>query len=90
LAARVLHPDTRSRDENSAPVTYYTARNSLLFAKKHRLGYAVRVRLWLQYGRNLLSWSLRPRWRHKRRQRDALARALRDYALGRRGAAAGL
>jgi len=89
-AARVYHPDTRRRDQDSAVVTYYAARNSLLFAKKHRLGYAVFLRLWLSHGRNLLSWSLRPRWRHKRRQRDALARGLRDFAWGRWGPAAGL
>jgi hypothetical protein len=88
--ARVYHPDTRLRDQESPLVTYYLARNSLLFAKRRRLGYAVRLRLWLTHARTLLSWSVRPRWRHKRRQRDALARALRDFARGRLGPAPGL
>jgi GT2 family glycosyltransferase len=83
--ARAFHPDTRRRDQDSPVIIYYGARNSLMFAKKHRLGYSVALRLWLYYGRMLLSWSVRPRWRHKRLQRDALWRALRDYAAGRRG-----
>jgi GT2 family glycosyltransferase len=84
-AARVFHPDTRLRDQDSPAVTYYCARNSLLLAKKHRLGYAVLLRLWLTYSRMLFSWSVRPRWRHKRAQREALLQALRDYAAGRFG-----
>ena len=88
--AVVYHPDTRARDPDSPSVTYYSARNSLLFAKKHRLGYAVAARMWLGHLRSLASWSLRPRWRRKRRQRDALAKALRDFVRGRWGAAPSL
>lgn len=83
--AKVWHPDTLRRDENSPVVTYYIARNSLLFVKKHRLGHVKFARMLLGHARTLLSWSLRPRWRHKRPQRDALARALADFARGRVG-----
>ncbi len=83
--AKVWHPDTLRRDESSPLVTYYIARNSLLFAKKHHLGYVTIARLLPGYIRTLLSWSLRPRWRHKRQQRDALARAIVDFARGRFG-----
>jgi GT2 family glycosyltransferase len=83
--AKVWHPDTRQRDENYPLVTYYVARNSLLFAKKHRLGYAIIARMLLSHTRTMLSWSIRPRWRHKRRQRDALARGIMDFARGRFG-----
>lgn len=85
--ARVFHPDTRFRDQDSPVVTYYAVRNSLLFVRKHRLGYPVLLRMWLNYARNLISWTARPRWRHKRRQRDALVRALRDVARSRWGPA---
>ncbi|MEM3432914.1 MAG: glycosyltransferase family 2 protein [Candidatus Methanomethyliaceae archaeon] len=83
--AKIWHPDTRRRDENSPLVTYYVARNSLLFAKKHRFGAIVLLRMFFQYLRVLTSWTVRPRWRYKRRQRDALARALLHFMLGRAG-----
>ena len=78
--AKVWHPDTRGRDENSPAVTYYTTRNSLQFIRKHDLGFATMVRTLSGYARTLLSWSLRPRWRHKREQRNALTRAIMDFA----------
>lgn len=86
-AARVWHPDTRLRDEQSALITYYITRNTLRFARKHRVGGAAMARLVARYVRTLLSWSVRPAWRDKRLQRDALARALVDFAAGRSGRA---
>jgi len=86
-AARVWHPDTRVRDAQSPLVTYYITRNTLRFARKHRIGGAAMARLLSRHARTLLSWSVRPAWRHKRRQRDALARALLDFAAGRSGRA---
>jgi GT2 family glycosyltransferase len=83
--ARVCHPDTRRRDENSPAVTYYTTRNRLLFARKHRLGWSILIRMLTGYGRQYLSWSLRPKWRSKSRQRQALAQALLDFACRRKG-----
>jgi len=85
--ARVLHPDTRPRDGDSAAVTYYLARNQLRFIWKHRLGPSVMARHLGAQVRTLASWSSKPRWRSKRRQRDALARALFDFARGYTGAA---
>lgn len=82
--ARAWHPDARSRDERSAPVTYYMARNRLLLARKHAPGRypAVLGRL-LRTG---ASWSVRPRWRDRGPQRDALLRAIADDLRGYRGA----
>ncbi len=89
-AAKVWHPDTRVRDGDSALVTYYVTRNSLLFAAKHHLGWRVMVRKMLAELILLLNWSLRPRWLRKRPQRDALARGLCDFLRGRFGQADGL
>jgi GT2 family glycosyltransferase len=86
-AARVWHPDTLSRDALSPLVTYYIARNTLLFARKHRLGGAALARRVGRDALTLLSWSVRPKWREKRAQRDALAHALLDFARGRFGRA---
>lgn len=87
--ATVWHPDTRTRDTESPLVTYYTARNSLLFARRHGLGAVTMAVIMGHHTRTLASWSLRPRWRHKRKQRDALLHALADFATGRCGAAPG-
>ena len=88
--AKAWHPDTRRRDANSVLVTYYLARNHLLFVRKHRLGIRALALPLMNHVRTLLSWTLRPRWGHKRRQRDALARGIIDFARGRFGAAEGL
>lgn len=88
--ARVWHPDTRVRDDLAARVTYYIARNQLLLIRTHRLGARLAGGVLLRHLRTLVSWSVRPKWRHKRAQRRALARALLDAARGRWGAADGL
>ena len=84
--ARVWHPDTRWRDAASPLVTYYIARNSLLFARKARLGRRTLARVFVGHIRTLISWSIRPKWRTKRKQRDALALGLVDFVAGRFGA----
>lgn len=82
--ARAFHPDTRARDERSAAVTYYMARNRLLLARKHapRRYPAVLGRL-LRTG---VSWTVQPRWRDRRAQRDALLLGIVDDLRGYRGA----
>jgi GT2 family glycosyltransferase len=84
-AARAWHPDPATRDADSAQVTYYMARNQLLYVRQHRLGAAVLARHLLRHLRTLASWSLRPRWRNKGPQRAALRQALLDFARGRWG-----
>lgn len=82
--ARAWHPDPARRD-GSPQVTYYMARNQLRFVREHELGSLVLLRHLLRHGRTLLSWTVRPKWRHKHKQRDALMRALIDFARGRHG-----
>lgn len=88
--AKAWHPDTRRRDQFSPVVTYYITRNSLLFARKHRLGNALIARMIFNRFLTLVSWTVQPRWRQKRRQRDAMARGLADYLRGRFGRAEAL
>jgi len=77
--AVVCHPDTRQRDAESPRVTYYIARNSLLFARKHRLGLVYKVKMIAGYTRTMASWTIRHKWKYKRPQRNALYQALIDY-----------
>lgn len=68
-------------------VAYYMTRNRLLFLRIT----GSKLRTWLsallfQDLRTCLSYTLRPKWRGRRRQRDAMLRGLRDFWLGRFGA----
>jgi GT2 family glycosyltransferase len=76
--AKVLHkivPHTR----NESPfVHYFMTRNRLLWARSARMGASVFLRVVFEDLRVLLSWTLRPRWRNKKSQRNAMALALWD------------
>ena len=87
--AKCWHPDTRTGRENSPLVTYYMSRNHLLFLLKHNLGIKELVLSIGVYIRRILSWTIRPKWRKKVNQRNALVRALIDFSLGRYGRAKG-
>lgn len=83
--AHAWHRGVR-RDYSPAPyVTYYSARNELHLMQKHRAGVSPVLRAWVRNARTVASWSVLPRWRGQRAQRDALARAMRDAALRRTG-----
>jgi hypothetical protein len=61
-------------------------RNRLLYTRLTGASRRVRARIHLhEYARPLLSWTLRPRWRHKRLHRQAMLRAIADDFLGRYG-----
>jgi len=83
--AVVYHPDTRQRDAESPRVTYYLARNNLLFARKHRLSLFFKVKMISRYTRTMVSWTIRPKWKYKRPQKDALCQALIDYFYNHSG-----
>lgn len=83
--SKIWHKISPEGREASPQVHYYMTRNRLLFL---RLGHAPwYARLWtaLSYARTLLSWSLKPKWRHKIPQRRAMWQAIRDYRAGRLG-----
>lgn len=87
-AARVWHKIPVADRVDRPHVAYYMTRNRLLFLRTARGG----GRAWLsaliaQDLRTCLSYTIRPKWRSRRRQRDAMLLGLRDYWLGRFGAA---
>lgn len=84
-SAKVWHPDTRNRDKNSPLVTYYITRNSLLFKRKHHLGLCSTIRQLTNNLKTVISWSIKPKWKNKSIQRDALCNAITDYILRRWG-----
>jgi hypothetical protein len=61
-------------------------RNRLLFLRAAGMGWRAWLHtLVLEYARTLISWSVRPKWRAQRTQRNVMLRAVRDYFAGRVG-----
>lgn len=83
--ARVWHRSHHVRTEDLPRITYYMTRNSLLLVRKQHGGLLRTTRLTLRGLLTALSWTVRQRWRHKRQERDALLKGLRDYYRGRFG-----
>lgn len=84
-AARVWHRSHRVREDQLPRITYYMTRNSLLLIDKHHGGIVRRSLLMLRFLLTAFSWSVRPRWKNKKRERDALLQGLSDYRRGRVG-----
>jgi len=84
--AKVWHKIPLDARESSPSVHYYMTRNRLLFLKITGAG----LRAWLytliaDYLRTLVSWSVRPRWRHKWLQRKVMLQAIGDTCRRRWG-----
>lgn len=86
--ARIWHKISPEARAASPMVHYYMTRNRLLFLQAARAGWrAWGHTLFLDYLRTLSSWSLRPKWRGQRAQRNAMALAIWDYFTGHLGRA---
>jgi len=83
--ARVWHRIRPQAQAESPTVHYYMTRNRLLFLALTGAGWGAWLSTVAANIRTLLSWSLRPRWRHKGPQRRAMVRALADACRGRWG-----
>ncbi len=84
--AKIWHKISPIAREASPQVHYYMTRNRLLFLKLSRAGMTAWFNtLLLDYGRTLLSWTLKPKWRHKSLQRRAMLQAILDYGRGHFG-----
>ena len=84
--AHVWHRIAPQRQADSPTVHYYMTRNRLLLLKVIRAGWGVWLNTLLgDYLRTLVSWSVRPRWRHRREMRRVMVRAIGDAWRGRWG-----
>jgi GT2 family glycosyltransferase len=87
--ARIWHKISPAERADSPAVHYYMTRNRLLFLQSVRATWRAWAHtLFAEYLRTLASWSLRPKWRARRRQRTLMAWAIVDYFTGRLGRAA--
>ncbi len=88
--SKVWHKISRQSREASPIVNYYMARNRLLYIKLTHMGVIPWIYTMSIYARRLASWSLRPKWRNKVQQRQALLQAIQDFLQNRFGKAESL
>lgn len=75
---KVWHRDSQMRTSDLPRITYYMTRNTYLLLSKQKAGISPKVRVVLQDLIWLINWTLNPKWKHRRAQRDALLKGLLD------------
>lgn len=85
--AKLWHKGVQRDYRPSPNVTYFSARNRLLFLANNNAPARAKALAWFQSLRTWTSWSVRPKWRHMSQHRHALGAGLIDYARGRWGGA---
>lgn len=88
--AHAWHKIDPARQQESPFVLYYMTRNRLLLLAATDAPRSAWVHAAGENLRTLVSWSLRPKWRHRRHLRRAILRGWSDFARGRFGRAVGL
>lgn len=84
--AKIWHKIPLDKRDSSPLVHYYMTRNRLLFLKATGAGKSAWFyTLLAEYLRTILSWSLHPKWRHKKLHRKMMFRAVEDAFWGRWG-----
>ncbi|MFZ6028807.1 MAG: glycosyltransferase family 2 protein [Chloroflexota bacterium] len=86
-AAKIWHKISAEAREASPRVHYYMTRNQLLFLRCTRANWQAWAATYFKNARTLLSWTLKPKWRHKAPQRRAMWQAIADFHRGRFGKA---
>jgi GT2 family glycosyltransferase len=84
-AAKVWHKGVQRNYQPKFSFTYYSTRNHFLMLSKHHAPLNVWLSALFQTLRTLISWSIKPKWRHKREHRDAMWRGLMDFLRQRWG-----
>jgi len=77
--AKVWHKISIEAREESSSVVYYMTRNRLLFLKITQANWQAWVYTGLELIRTIISWTMRPKWRHKNVQRKAMLQGIMDF-----------
>ncbi len=85
--AKIWHKISPEAREASPLVHYYMTRNRLLFLRLAQASFLSWMVTLGEYGRTWLSWTLKPKWRQKAAQRQAMMQAVADFFRGRFGKA---
>jgi len=83
--ARLWHKGVQKNYSPKPSFTYYAARNHLATLARHKAPLVARIYTWFQTIRTLVSWTVRPKWKHMREHRNALWQGVLDFLRGRQG-----
>jgi GT2 family glycosyltransferase len=83
--AKVWHKGVQRDYQPKPSFTYYSTRNHFIMLSKHRAPVYAWISAVFQTARTLTSWSIKPKWRHKKEHRDAMWRGVMDYLHQRSG-----
>lgn len=83
--AKVWHRSSNIRDADLPYMKYYMTRNSFLMLRKNDFGARAIFRELIQQLIWLANWTVNPKWKQKRAERDAILKALVDAFFGRYG-----
>ncbi len=83
--AKLWHKGVQLQYQPGENVTYYGTRNRLLMLSIHRAPVRVWLTTWFDNLRTLMSWSIKPKWRSKRKHRDAMLEGIWDFLNQRWG-----
>lgn len=83
--AKLWHKGVQRNYQPKPSLFYYGTRNRLLVLAKHHAPLQVWVVAWAQLLRTLVSWSIKPKWRARRADRNAMWQGMRDFLRQRWG-----
>jgi GT2 family glycosyltransferase len=83
--AKVWHRSHHVREKELPRVTYYMTRNSLMLLKKQGGGVTRFTLVVLRFLLIAAAWTIKPKWRHKRAERDALLKGIVDFTRNKTG-----
>ena len=83
--AKIWHKISIVQRDATPYVVYYMTRNRLLFLKLTNANLVSWINTLKSMLRTLLAWTLKPKWRHKRLQRNAVIKGIIDYLVARWG-----
>jgi len=83
--AKIWHKGVQRNYLPTPNVTYYATRNRLLFYKKHKVSFLIWIKTIFEFLRIALSWSLKPKWKDLKENRDALIQGCIDFVQQRWG-----
>lgn len=77
--AKIWHKGVQRNYLPSPNVTYYATRNRLLYYKNNKAPFNIWITTIFDMIKTALSWTLRPKWKHLRENRDALVQGMLDF-----------
>ncbi len=83
--AKLWHKGVQRNYQPKPSLFYYSTRNRLLVLAKHHAPFSAWVMAWGQLLRTLVSWTIKPKWRARRADRDAMWRGMLDFLRRRWG-----